>query len=118
MSMENIDLRNIACFGFTMPRKESWRTLLKKVSSNGWKSVDDRLLEKSLVENVKSSYVSMVSMSFKDLDTDVDYIASFDNNLKQWKLEIPDSPPDALDPNDMNAFFKSEQFKKVCVKAD
>ena len=60
----------------------------------------------------------MVSMSFKDLDTDFDYLAGFDNQLKLWKIELPDSSDDAIDQNDKKEFFKSEIFKKTCKRAD
>lgn len=111
-------MHDIACFGFTLPRKESWYMLLHKVSSSGWKAVEDGKLEKSLAGNVKSSYENMVSMSFKDLDTDFEYLCGFDNKLKMWKLELPDSPDDAISKEDKKAFFKSEIFKRTCKRAD
>jgi hypothetical protein len=52
----NIDPKNIACFGFTLPRKNSWYVLLHSVADNGWKSIDETIFEKTLNDNVKSSY--------------------------------------------------------------
>lgn len=114
----NIDPKNVACFGFTLPRKESWYVLLHSVSSNGWKSIDNKVFEKSLNDNVKFTYENMVSLSFTDLDTDIDYIAGFDNKLKLWNLIIPNSSAEALDPKDKKEFFKSDIFKKTCKRAD
>lgn len=116
--MENIDLHDIACFGFTVPRVESWCVLLRSISSGGWKNVDTAEFEKSLAANVISSYENLVSVSFKDLDTDFEWLCGFDNKLKLWKLELPGSPDDAVDPADKKAFFKSETFKKTCKRAD
>jgi hypothetical protein len=44
----NIDPKNIACFGFTLPRKDSWYVLLHSVVDNGWKSIDETIFEKTL----------------------------------------------------------------------
>lgn len=118
MNMENIDLHDIACFGFTVPRADSWYVLLHKVASGGWKSIDTEKFEKSLAANIVSSYENLVSISFKDLDTDFEWLCGFDNKLKLWKLELPGSPDDAVDPADKKAFFKSETFKKTCKRAD
>jgi uncharacterized protein (DUF1778 family) len=57
-------------------------------------------------------------MSFKDLDTDFDYIVGFDNKLKLWKIEMPGSSDDAISKEDKKEFFKSEMFKKTCKRAD
>ena len=104
----NIDPKNIACFGFTLPKKDSWFQLLHPVATQGWQSIDEKQFEKSLNDNVIAAYQNMVSMSFKDLDTDFDYLAGFDNQLKLWKIELPDSSDDAIDQNDKKEFFKSE----------
>lgn len=114
----NIDPKNIACFGFTLPKKDSWYYLLHPVATQGWQSIDEEQFEKSLNDNVIASYQNMVSMSFKDLDTDFDYLVGFDNQRKLWKIEMPDSSDDAIDQNDKKEFFKSELFKKTCKRAD
>lgn len=118
MSMKNIDLHDIACFGFTLPKDLSWYVLLHTVSTDGWKAIDEVAFEKSFSKNITSSYENMISISFKDLDTDFTYLCGFDNNAKLWKLEMPGSPSDVISNDDYKAFFKSEVFKKICKRAD
>lgn len=113
----NIDLKNIACFGFTLPRKDSWRTVVHKVEASGWKSVDMDSFQKTLNENVLGAYEHIVNIQFMDLDTDTEYLAVFDNQKKLWKLEIPGSDDEAVSPEDKKAFFSDEQFKKTCKRA-
>ncbi len=52
----NIDPKNIACFGFTLPRKDSWYVLLHKVPNGGWKNINEKLFEDDLQKNVVASY--------------------------------------------------------------
>lgn len=114
----NVDLKNIACFGFTLPREESWYMVLHKVNSSGWKSIDMDAFQKTLNENVLGAYQYMVNIQFRDIDTDTEYLAVFDNQKKMWKLEIPGSDDDAVSPDDKKAFFKDEQFKRTCKRAE
>lgn len=114
----NVDLKNIACFGFTLPREESWYMVLHKVNSSGWKSIDMDAFQKTLNENVLGAYQHMVNIQFRDIDTDTEYLAVFDNQKKMWKLEIPGSGDDAVSPDDKKAFFKDEQFKRTCKRAE
>lgn len=60
----------------------------------------------------------MVNIQFRDIDTDTEYLAVFDNQKKMWKLEIPGSDDDAVSPDDKKAFFKDEQFKRTCKRAE
>lgn len=114
----NVDLKNIACFGFTLPRKDSWYVLLHKVVSEGWKSIDIDTFQKTLNENVLEAYEHIVNILLRDIDTDTEYLARFDNKKKLWKLEIPGSDDDAVSPEDKKAFFKDENFKRTCKRAD
>ena len=114
----NVDLKNIACFGFTLPRKDSWYMVLHKAASSGWKSIDVDLFQKTLNENVLGAYEHMVNIQFVDLDTDTEYLAVFDNKRKLWKLEIPGSDDEAVSLEDKKAFFKDEQFKRTCKRAE
>lgn len=114
----NIDPKNIACFGFTLPRKDSWYVLLHNVPNGGWKNINEKLFEDDLQKNVVASYQNMVSMSVKDLDTDFEYLIGFDNQLKLWKMELPGSADDAIELNDKKEFFKSDIFKRTCKRAD
>ena len=114
----NIDLKNITCFGFTLPRKDSWYIVLHKVSSAGWKSIDVNKFQKQFNENVLGSCDYMVNIQFKDIDSDTEFLAVFDNVKKLWKLEIPGSPDDAVSKTDKKAFFSNEMFKKTCKRAE
>ena len=114
----NVDPKNIACFGFSLPRKDSWYMLLHDVAAKGWKSIDKDKFEKTLNENVLGAYSHLVNFEFKDIDTDTDYLAVFDNKLKLWTLEIPGSSDEAVTKEDKKAFFKDEMFKKTCKRAD
>ena len=114
----NIDLKNIECFGFTFPRKDSWYVVLQKSVSKGWKSIDIDTFQKTLNENVLRSYEYIVNILSRDIDTDTEYLASFNNKKKLWKLEIPGSDDDAVSPEDKKAFFKDENFKRTCKRAD
>lgn len=114
----NIDIKNIMCFGFSVPRKDSWFMQLHKVSSNGWKSIDQDKFETNLGINVKNAYDAMVKIEFKDLDTEFDYVVAFNNQLGRWEMSLPGSSEDAVDKADKTAFFKSKEFKKTCIRAD
>lgn len=114
----NVDLKNIACFGFTLPKKDSWYVVLHKAASEGWKAIDMDTFQKTLNENVLGAYEFMVNIQCKDIDTDTEYLAIFDNQKKLWKLEIPGSDDAAVSPEDKKAFFKDEQFKRTCKRAN
>ena len=114
----NIDPKNITCFGFSLPRKESWYMVLHKAASDGWRAIDQKQFESNLDKNVKDSYEYMVKIEFKDLDTDFDYVVRFDNKIKMWEMVLPGSDEDAIDKKDKTEFFKSDLFKKTCKRAD
>ena len=65
-----------------------------------------------------ATYENLIAISFVDLDSDTEFRASFINQKKLWKLEIPGSPDDAVSEDDTRAFFKAEEFKKICKRAD
>ena len=114
-----VDIKNIFAFGFTFPRKDSWQMLLKPVANSGkWSSIDLEQFQKVLNENVLATYENLIAISFVDLDSDTEFRASFINQKKLWKLEIPGSPDDAVSEDDTRAFFKAEEFKKICKRAD
>lgn len=114
----NIDIKHITCFGFTSPKKNSWLKLIDTIPSSGWKSINEQAFEVNLNNNTIASYKNIASIKFKDLDTDFEYEAKFFNNQKQWKLELPGSADDAISKDDIKAFFNSDEFKKICVRAD
>lgn len=113
-----VDIKNIFCFGYGIPKKDSWQTMLQQVNNSGWKSIDADKFEKLFNENVLATYESLIGIQFTDLDSDIEFKASFNNQKKLWKLEIPGSPDDAVSEEDTRAFFKDEVFKKVCKRAD
>ena len=74
--------------------------------------------EKALASNVEGAYFRVAGITFVDLDTDTTYFASFDNGLKFWTLEIPDSSPDAVVPKDVVDFFNSDWMKRIAKRCD
>lgn len=114
----NIDIKSIACFGFSSPKANSWLKRTENIPSNGWNQIDDETFEENLNANTVQSYKNIATIKFKDIDTDFEYIAMFLNDQKQWKLELPGSSDEALDKADVKEFFASEEFKKICTRAD
>lgn len=117
MNMENLDIKDIVCFGFSVPKNECWFQVLHTVNSSGWKSIDMKKFEKNLNDNIIASYNSLVGIRFIDLDTDTEYFCEFNNQKKAWTLQIPGSPDDAVDPEDKKEYFKSEAFKRTTKRA-
>lgn len=66
---------------------------------------------------MQGSYNHIVNVQARDIDTDTDFLAAFDNVKRLWTLEIPGSEAGAVSPADKAAFFKSEPFKQVCRRA-
>ena len=118
MNMDNIDVRDIACFGFSMPKQDCWLEMLRKADGRSWRGVDMARFEKALANNVESSYFRIAGITFVDLDTDTTYFASFHNGLKFWTLEIPDSSLDAVAPKDVVDFFNSDWIKRIAKRCD
>lgn len=118
MTDKDIDLTDIQCFGYTVPKSESWFELLKIVQSSGWKSIDLKQFESSLNKNTIQSYPSLCTIKFKNIANDFSYVVAFDNFRKKWTFRVEDSPENAVDETEKKDFFKSETFKKTTTKAD
>ena len=112
----NCDFTYIECFGYTSPAAKSWLSLIGNAFDKRDKqAVKD--LEKSLKWNVESAYYRLVAAGVKDLDTDTEYFVSFVNGKKQWDIEIKDSKGAEVLPEDRDAFFKSDEFKRLLKQA-
>lgn len=118
MNINNIDVQNIECFGYSEPKEDCWLNMLRKAAGRTWKGVDLAKFEKSLASNVKCTYFRIAGITFTDIGTGFKYFASFDNGLKHWTLEMPESSPDAIDPKDVVDFFNSDWFKKLAKRCD
>lgn len=113
---KNFDLTFVECFGFTSPRAKSWTKLADRAFTDGGAQAKKEL-EKSLADNVEAAYYRLVGIGVKDLDTDIEYFVSFNNGKKLWDMEISDSKEADVLPEDKDAFFKSDVFKKVLRQA-
>lgn len=94
---KNIDVKDISIFGMTKPKDRCWYNMLKL--TNDFNALNLKEFEKSLHWNVEASYYQLVKVSIKDLDSDIDWFASFENGRKKWDLKIstskdPDVSPD------------------------
>lgn len=113
---KNFDLTFVECFGFTSPRAKSWTKLADRAFTEGGAQAK-KDLEKSLANNIEASYYRLVGVGVKDLDTDTEYFVSFNNGKKLWDMEISGSKEAEVLPEDKDAFFKSDVFKKVLKQA-
>lgn len=113
---KNFDLTFVECFGFTSPRAKSWTKLADRAFTDGGAQAKKEL-EKSLADNVEAAYYRLVGLGVKDLDTDTEYFVSFINGKKLWDMEISGSKEAEVLPEDKDAFFKSDLFKKVLKQA-
>ena len=113
---KNFDLTFVECFGFTSPRAKSWTKLADRAFTDGGAQAK-KDLEKSLANNIEASYYRLVGVGVKDLDTDTEYFVSFNNGKKLWDMEISGSKEADVLPEDKDAFFKSDVFKKVLKQA-
>lgn len=113
---KNFDLTFVECFGFTSPRAKSWTKLADRAFTDGGEQAK-KDLEKSLANNIEASYYRLVGIGVKDLDTDTEYFVSFVNGKKLWDMEISGSKEAEVLPEDKDAFFKSDVFKKVLKQA-
>ena len=113
---KNFDLTFVECFGFTSPRAKSWTKLADRAFTDGGAQAK-KDLEKSLANNIEASYYRLVGVGVKDLDTDTEYFVSFNNGKKLWDMEISGSKEAEVLPEDKDAFFKSDVFKKVLKQA-
>ena len=51
-----------------------------------------------------------------NVDDDMAYLLSFDNNKELWDVEILDSPKAEMTIEERSNFFKSDMFKKISKK--
>lgn len=75
----NADITYVQCFGLTEPVHSCWLKLADRVASDGWASIDRKTFASSLASSVDVSYSHLASAAFKDIDTDFEYVALFDN---------------------------------------
>ena len=109
MNFENIDVKDIGCFGFTSPKSKCWLAMLNKAKEYA-NVADKKMLEKSFSRNVETSYFRLCGISFVDLDTDLNYFASFVNGWKKWELEIEDGKAE-VSIEDKKKFFATDEMK-------
>lgn len=111
----NLDITNVACFGFTTPANACW-TKIGAVAS-AWNEASKKMVEKSLAGDIETSYYRLASVNLKDLDSDTEYYVSFINGKKLWDAEIVGSKEAEVSPEEKDELFKSEEFKKFLNKA-
>lgn len=114
---QNLDLKSIQMFGAMSKNVPNWIDLAQQSKTFGWKKTDRKSLEKSLAKNVEQSYFRIISFSIVDLDNDIEWRASFQNDKGLWNLEIANSPRADIEPSQMRDFFSSDLFKKIAKKA-
>lgn len=115
MNFENIDVKDIGCFGFTSPKSKCWLAMLNKAKEYA-NVADKKMLEKSFSRNVETSYYRLCGISFVDLDTDLNYFASYVNSWKKWELEIEDGKAE-VSIEDKKKFFATDEMKKIAARA-
>lgn len=115
MNFENIDVIDIECFGFTSPKKDCWLTQLKKAQEFSMLP-DIKKFEENFAGNIESSYYRLCGVTFKDLDTDLVYYASFVNGWKKWDLEVEDGKAE-VPVEDKKALFKTDEMKRIAARA-
>jgi len=115
MNFENIDITDIECFGFSSPKKDCWLTQLRKAQE--FSMIQDvKKFEDSFASNIESSYYRLCGVTFKDLDTDLVYYASFVNGWKKWDLEVEDGKAE-VPLEEKKTFFKTDEMKKIAARA-
>ena len=111
-----LDLHAARCFGYQVPEENCWKYIADQADDIGWSQVDVKALEKSLTKDVEQSYLSMAEFKLIDVDDDMPYTLSFDNNTSMWHLQISNSPDAEIDDQQRADFFKSSMFKKIAKK--
>ena len=113
---KNLDVTDIGIFGKSMPKEKCWTWMLKKAGSFDTVS-DKKAFEKSLKWNVEASYYRLVGITFKDLDTDTEWFASFIPDMKKWELEIPSSNKALISPDQKFDCYHNPEIKKIVEHA-
>lgn len=116
--MENLQVESAKCFGWHLPKNGCWWYILNPAISRGWHSVDVKKAEQSLSINVNESYKSLATFTVKDLDTDTTYVIWFDNSKKLWDVKIELSQNADVLPEERAILFKSQLFKRTCVRTN
>ena len=113
MAFENLDLREVYCFGFC-PRASttSWVNLADQSVTRGWKHSDVARIDYDLKTNVDACYFFICQGTFVDLDTQIRWRARFENIHSLWQLELVDGKGAEVLPEDAEAFFGCDYFKK------
>ena len=122
---KNVDIKNITVFGKSMPKDKCWANMLSKAKD--FSLIDKKKFEDSLKWNVESSYYRLASITFKDLDTELEWFLSFITDQKKWDLELgidnekadatvsPDQKFDALNNPDIKRVI--EKMNSVMLNA-
>ena len=110
---DNLDLREVYCFGFC-PRASttSWVNLADQSVTKGWKHSDVARIDYDLKTNVDACYFFICQGTFVDLDTQIRWRAKFENIHSLWQLELVDGKRAEVLPEDAEAFFGCDYFKK------
>ena len=108
-----LDLRAAKCFGYSVPEEKCWKFIADQADNLGWSNVDVKQLENNLAMNVEQSYLTIAQFKLTNVDDDMEYTLSFDNNKSMWHLAISNSPKAELEPQQLADFFKSSMFKKI-----
>ena len=111
-----LDLRSAYCFGYSKPDSSNWKCIAEQSKDVGWEMVDAKQLEKSLAKDVDKAYSMLAAFKFVDVDDDMAYSLSFDNNKALWQLSISESPKAELDVQQRADFFKAELVKNLAKK--
>lgn len=107
-----IDVKFCHCFG-GYHTNDSWLKIAEQSISQGWRNIDIGKLEHDLMEDVDKSYHNIAFIEIVDLSTDISWIVKYINDKNLWKLEIKDSETAEILDEDKQAFFTSEEFKKI-----
>lgn len=118
MNVENIEVLSIGCFGWrpVNGRQNTWWAIANQIESKGWRAIDVDQLQEDLDADLHFAAETIMKAEFRDVDTDMKYIVSFQNDRKLWKLEIKDNPTVDIPKEDKQVFFKSECWKKTCTR--
>jgi len=109
----NLDLRSAFCFGYSRPASKCWLCIAEQARDVGWRSIDVSELETSLAQDVDRSYMEIAKFKVVNIDDDMEYEVSFDNNKSLWNVEIYDSPEAVMTIEERADFFKSEMFESI-----
>lgn len=114
---KNIDIKNITVFGKSMPKDKCWASMLSKAKD--FSLIDKNKFEDSLKWNVEASYYRLASITFKDLDTDIEWFLSFITDQKKWDLELGIDSPKAdatVTPDQKFDALNNPDIKRVVEK--